>query len=143
MQRTKRSFLKFLGISPLLPVALTAKEAVAQTVTADPKPFKKEEDVYLGKSKIAGAQYYENKEFLDLIPIGATLDLARNPKNPYDAGAIKVEYQGKQIGHVPRVDNTLAFQMMDAGRTLYAVVVNNRKNKPSWERFEINLFLKL
>src|SRR5689334_23732236 len=40
----------------------------------------------------------------DALPIYA-LDLVREPENPHDANAVRVEWRGRKLGYVPRRDN--------------------------------------
>jgi hypothetical protein len=70
------------------------------------------------------------KEVVDTLQIGDTLTLERDPENEYDDNAIKVLAVDEFIGFIPKVDNLLIAQHMDAGGEITCTVVSwlgNRK----------------
>ena len=78
------------------------------------KPFL--EDIYLITVNVAGLVYIDDiDEIFSIIKEGDHLDLFREKDNRYD---------GKKIGYIPRADNIILANLMDAGKMLYGVVVN-------------------
>ena len=74
---------------------------------------------------MAGLVYIDDiDEIFSIIKEGDHLDLFREKDNRYDEHAILVKYDGKKIGYVPRADNIILANLMDAGKMLYGVVVN-------------------
>ena len=67
---------------------------------------------------VAGTMYVEGIEELEPhLKIGDKLTFFREPNNPYDAKAIRIENaDGVKIGYVPRADNVVFARLMDAGK---------------------------
>lgn len=81
------------------------------------------EDIYLITLDVAGLYYIDNlDEIFPKIKKGDTLELFREKNNKYDKFAILVMYSGEKIGYVPRKQNIILANLMDAGKELYAVV---------------------
>ena len=47
---------------------------------------------------------------------GDALALVREPDNPFDAAAIRLEWNGRKIGYVPRQENGALARELDAAR---------------------------
>lgn len=80
--------------------------------------------IFLLKIRVAGSYYVANIEeiFKDLTE-GQRLDLYREPENPYDQNAIRVEDGlGRKLGYVPRSENKVIARLMDGGKRLYGSV---------------------
>ena len=58
--------------------------------------------VLVQSSPLAGSQYYALSSVWGDIRPGDKLLLKREPENRHDANAIRVEWQGHQLGYVPR-----------------------------------------
>lgn len=65
---------------------------------------------------------------------GDALTLAREPANPYDPKAVRVDWRGQKLGYVPRLENTAVSQMLDRGERLTARVVRSKESPDPWER---------
>ena len=100
-----------------------------------PLPF--EQDIFLYGTEIAGTRYRDNiEELYNRLELGDILALVREPDNPYDEYAIRIEidtdgipgYDLSQmdpdlkLGYVPRSINKPFARLMDAGKLLYGVV---------------------
>ncbi|MBU3990394.1 MAG: HIRAN domain-containing protein, partial [Gammaproteobacteria bacterium] len=66
-------------------------------------------------SPLAGFQYHAGAELWESLQLGDGLTLVREPDNPHDARAIRVEWQGRQLGYLPRVENAAVAAAMDRG----------------------------
>jgi hypothetical protein len=64
---------------------------------------------------LAGFVYYEGKDVWQSIKPGDRLTLAREPANAHDANAVRIEWQGRMLGYVPRADNADIARQMDLG----------------------------
>lgn len=71
---------------------------------------------------LAGFVYYEAGAQWESIRAGDRLALVRDAANPYDANAVRVEWQGHMLGHVPRKENTDIARQLDAGAAIEARV---------------------
>lgn len=56
---------------------------------------------------LVGIQFYEAYSDLENLEIHQPLELVQEPENEWDANAIKVLMDGKQLGHISKMDNVL------------------------------------
>ena len=73
-------------------------------------------------SPIAGFRYGEAAEIWPLLRQGDALELRREPDNAHDANAVRVEWQGRKLGYVPRRENAAVAWGLDRGAPLRARV---------------------
>ena len=71
---------------------------------------------------LAGFVYYDGDTVWNEIRSGDRLTLAREPANPHDANAVRIEWQGRMLGYVPRKDNPDLARQMDHGASVEARV---------------------
>lgn len=64
------------------------------------------------------------KEVVDQLEIGDTLELEREPENPFDSGAVKVYAADEFIGYIPKADNVEIAAALDEGQQLMCEVVS-------------------
>ena len=71
--------------------------------------------------------------------VGQALALIREPENPHDRNAIRIEWRGEKIGYVPRPDNVAIAGSIDTGTTFTASIGDFVPQAPPWQRlwFEI------
>jgi hypothetical protein len=94
-------------------------------------------------SPLAGFQYYQGGPLWDEIKVGDALTLAREPANPHDSNAVRVEWRGHKLGYVPRRDNQAVARHMDSGGTVEARVSRLTQHRNPWQRIEFEVFVKL
>ena len=82
---------------------------------------------------IAGGYYHALPEVLDELRPGVSLELVREPDNPYDANAIAVHWRGRRVGYVPREANAEVARMMDNGALARAVVIGAISPEDAWD----------
>ena len=89
----------------------------------------------LFSGRIAGLGYAADPRLLDQLWIGEALQLVREPDNPHDSLAVRVDWSGRKLGYVPRPGNGCIAQELDAGTELQAVItaVSFHENWPSVE----------
>jgi len=92
------------GLAIILPVA--AEESAAE--------------ILVQVSMTAGLRYHEAKAVWEEMQVGDSLTLVREPENPYDARAVRVEWQGHKLGYIPRTENEAVARQMDRGNPLQA-----------------------
>jgi hypothetical protein len=124
-----RSLVGLFGLSGLAPVLSPA----ASVTRVRP--------VLLQSSPVAGFQYHEGEAVWALLSCGEALDLVREPANPYDEKAVRVEWRGRKLGYVPRGENHAVAQMMDRGETLSARVSSLQAGTNPWERIQFEVLL--
>lgn len=105
-----------------------------------PKPF--ERDIYLFDSHVAGTSHIDNIESIgEQIKDGDRLVFYREPNNETDPQAIRIETLNKEkIGYVPRQDNIIFSRLMDAGKVLFAKVVE-KELLGKWLKIKIKIYL--
>lgn len=105
-----------------------------------PKPFAV--DIFLFETYVAGTSYIENIELLaPMLNIEDKLVFYREPNNPYDENAIRIEtLNGDKIGYVPKKDNPVFSRLMDAGKNLYGIIKKKEK-LDSWLKIDIEIYL--
>lgn len=65
------------------------------------------------EDQVAGVGYAPAFDHLDEIAVGDALALMREPANPHDPNAIRIEWSGRKLGYVPRRSNARLAQMLD------------------------------
>ena len=94
-------------------------------------------------SPLAGFRYYQGKELWDEMKVGDTLALVREAGNSHDSNAVRVEWQGRQLGYVPRRENRTVAQHMDRGGRVEARISKLQKHPNAWQRIEFEVFVRL
>lgn len=105
-----------------------------------PKPF--ERDIYLFDTYVAGTSHIEGIENIgESLKEGDRLVFYREPENEHDPQAIRIEnLKGEKIGYVPRKDNVVFSRLMDAGKVLFAKVIE-KEMKGKWLKIKIRIYL--
>jgi hypothetical protein len=116
------------------PVALGIVAAIAAT----PVPAA-EISIVVQRSPLAGFRHYDGPALWREFRTGDRLELVREPQNPYDAGAIRVEWRGRKLGYVPQRDNAAIARQMDRGTPLEARISALRQNRNRSVRFEFDV----
>ena len=78
--------------------------------------------IVVQRSPLAGFRHYDGAAIWRDMKPGDRLELVREPENPYDSGAIRVEWRGVKLGYVPRRDNAAVARQLDRGTPLEARV---------------------
>jgi len=99
--------------------------------------------ILVQSSPVAGFQFHEGKQVWDHLKVGDPLVLVREPDNPHDARAVRVEWKGHMLGYVPRAENDAVARQLDRGNKLEARIVRLTRHRDPWKRIEFEVFLKL
>ncbi|MBW8371921.1 MAG: HIRAN domain-containing protein [Thiobacillus sp.] len=99
--------------------------------------------ILLQDSPLAGFQYHAGKALWSQMRVGDALTLAREPDNPHDARAVRVEWRGHKIGYVPRRENADVARFMDGGQTLVARIVRLAEVRDPWSRVRFEILVPL
>lgn len=91
------------------------------------------------ESPLAGYRYGAAAEVWPLLRVGDALELSREPDNPHDANAVRVEWRGRKLGYVPRRENAALAWGLDRGETLRARItrLEPHANPARRVRFEV------
>jgi hypothetical protein len=126
----RRSFLEKL-------VALLGAGAVAPVAAATGG-----RKVELQRSPLAGFQYHRGEAVWPQLAVGTAVDLVREPENPYDPRAVRVDWHGEKLGYVPRVDNAAVSHLLDNGQAVTAEIVGLQRSRNPWDRIELRIHLR-
>ena len=115
-------------------LALAAASALAQSVAR----------IVVQRSPLAGFQYYDGKSLWNEIKVGDPLTLVREPGNPHDANAVRIDWNGRTLGYVPRRENAHLARQMDHGAAVEARIteLHNFRNGRNRVSYEISVALK-
>jgi autotransporter translocation and assembly factor TamB len=94
-------------------------------------------------SLLAGFRYYQGGQLWDEIKVGDPLTLAREPDNPHDSNAVRVEWRGHKLGYVPRRENQAVARHMDSGGKVEARVSKLTQHRNPRQRIEFEVFVRL
>jgi len=94
-------------------------------------------------SPLAGFQYHSGAAVWDRLKVGDELALIREPGNPHDARAVRVEWQGNQLGYLPRAENETVAAAMDRGERVTARIAALVQHRNPWRRVRIEVFVVL
>jgi hypothetical protein len=99
--------------------------------------------ILLQDSPLAGFQYHQGKQLWQDMKAGDALVLVREPDNPYDAKAIRVDWQGHKLGYVPRRENADIARIMDNGARLQARISRLLESRDPWQRIRFEILAPL
>jgi hypothetical protein len=94
-------------------------------------------------SPIAGFQFHAGEQAWRDLRVGEPLVLVREPANPHDPDAVRVDWRGLPLGYVPRRDNRQVARQLDRGMALQARVSRLRESRNPWDRVEFEVVLPL
>jgi len=126
-----RSPSKLTSILAVAALAATALPAQAQQVR-----------LLVQSSPLAGFRYHEAPALFAELRTGDTLDLVREPDNPHDANAVRVDWRGRSLGYVPRRENGALAWAMDRGEALTARISALRTHRKPSRRIEFEVFVE-
>jgi hypothetical protein len=113
-------------------LALAAAQALAQGRVPSVR-------LLLQESPLAGYRYASAAEVWPLLRVGDALELSREPDNPQDPNAVRVEWRGRKLGYVPRRENAALAWGLDRGEPLRARItrLEPHPNPARRVRFEV------
>jgi len=99
--------------------------------------------ILLQDSPLAGFQYHQGKQLWEDMKAGDELILVREPDNPYDAKAVRVDWRGQKLGYVPRRENADIARLMDKGAKLEARISRLLESRDPWQRVRFEILVPL
>jgi hypothetical protein len=118
----------------LVCLAAVAALAAAQTTGAR---------IVIQDSPLAGFKYYDGRAFWNEFKVGDALRLVREPHNPHDANAIRVEWEGRMLGYVPRRENAHLARQMDRGAAIEARITRLQSRPNGRHTISYEIFVQL
>lgn len=83
--------------------------------------------IVVQNAPLAGFVYYDGQAVWDQMKTGDRLTLVREPANAHDSQAIRLEWQGRMLGYVPKRDNSDLARQMDHGARVEARITDLRR----------------
>jgi len=99
--------------------------------------------VLVQSSPLAGFRYYAGEELWSQMREGDRLTLVREPDNPHDTKAVRIEWRGQKLGYLPRAENAAVAGAMDGGEAVDARIAKLRRHRNPWQRVLIEVFVVL
>jgi len=88
------------------------------------------------RTHVAGYQYHQGEDIEAFLYAGVPLALVREPDNPHDPLAVRIDWRDTKIGYVPRHANAPIAAALDRGITLTCLVARLDGAAPPWQRLE-------
>jgi hypothetical protein len=98
--------------------------------------------ILVQSSPLAGFRYHDAAAVWKELAVGDRLDLVREPANPHDASAVRVEWRGRKLGYVPRAENAALAWAMDRGERVTARISALREHRNPRLRIEFEVFVE-
>jgi len=114
-----------------LAVLLAAGATQAQTVK-----------LLVQSSPLAGFRYAEASQVWSELRLGDPLDLVREPDNPHDRNAVRVDWRGRKLGYVPRAENEALAWAMDRGERVTARISRLQEHRNPRLRIEFEVLVE-
>ena len=93
-------------------------------------------------SPLAGFRYAEAEALWPRLRVGDELALVREPDNARDANAVRVEWQGRKLGYVPRRENAAVAHGLDRGAPLRARLTRLEAHPNPARRVEFEVYIE-
>jgi len=116
--------------------------AVALAAHAQPPALEPSVRLLVQSSALAGFRYAEAAEVWPQLAAGDPLELVREPDNPHDANAVRIEWRGRKLGYVPKSENAALAWAMDRGEALRARVSRLAERAKSRRRIEFEVYIE-
>ena len=99
--------------------------------------------IVVQRSSLAGFRHYEAPAVWREVKAGDRLELVREPDNPYDPNAVRIEWQGRKLGYLPQRDNGAIARQLDRGTALHASVARLVENRNRSVRLDVEVVASL
>jgi len=93
-------------------------------------------------SPLAGFRYGEAAAVWPELRAGDALQLVREPDNPKDPNAVRVDWRGRKLGYVPRRENAALAWGLDRGTALRARVSRLAEHPNPARRIEFEVYIE-
>jgi hypothetical protein len=100
-------------------------------------------EIVVQVSLTAGLRHHEAKAVWDEMRVGDALSLVREAANPYDSNAVRVDWNGRHLGYIPRTENQAVARQMDRGNKLEARITKLTQYRNHRRKLEFEVFLPL
>ncbi|MBI3523729.1 MAG: HIRAN domain-containing protein [Betaproteobacteria bacterium] len=99
--------------------------------------------ILVQSSPLAGFQYHTGAAVWETLKVGDKLTLQREPGNPHDPHAVRVDWRGQPLGYLPRAENGAVAAEMDQGGRVEARIGRLRQHRNPWQRVLVEVYVVL
>ena len=92
-------------------------------------------------SPLAGYNYHEAARAFAALRVGDELVLVREPDNPHDGNAVRVEWQTRKLGYVPRSRNAALAWALDQGEPVTARISRLQRHRSPAKRVSFEVYM--
>ena len=92
---------------------------------------------------LAGFVHYDGGALWGDMKKGDRLALVREPANPHDPNAVRIEWQGRMLGYVPRRDNADLARQLDRGARVEARITELARAANGRHRLSYEVYVPL
>lgn len=89
---------------------------------------------------LAGFQHHQGESLWPYLTVGDGLELTREPDNPQDPNAIRIDWNGRKLGYLPRAHNPPTARLMDQGHWLEARIGGLERHVNPWRRVSVEVW---
>jgi hypothetical protein len=97
--------------------------------------------IIVQSSPLAGFRHYEAPNLWTEISPGDALTLVREPENPHDRNAVRVEWRTFKLGYIPRTQNESVARQLERGTRLLARVSKVQQTRAPNRRIEFEVYV--
>lgn len=90
---------------------------------------------------LAGFEHHEGIALWSYLTVGDSLELRREPGNPHDPNAIRVDWNGRKLGYIPRMENRTTARLLDQGKWLEARIGGLERHGNPWRRMTVEIWM--
>lgn len=130
-----------MAMTARLPIAIAWALVLAAGAAAQTPGVRA--SILVQSSPLAGFRYYDARALWDEMKVGDTLTLVREPDNPHDANAVRVEWRGHKLGYVPRRENADVARQIDRGANVRARISRLQTSRSPSKRIEFEVYVDL
>lgn len=99
--------------------------------------------ILVQSSPLAGFQYHAGAALWAELKVGDSVLLTREPDNPHDRNAVRVDWRGQPLGYLPRAQNAAVAIEMDRGGRLEGRIARMLEHRDPWRRVLVDVYLVL
>jgi hypothetical protein len=100
-------------------------------------------EIVVQTSLTAGLAHHEAKAVWDQLQVGDPLDLVRERGNPHDLNAVRVDWNRRTLGYIPRTDNEAVARQLDRGARLSARIVSLDKYRNHRRKLGVEIYVRM
>ena len=95
----------------------------------------------LNQFSVAGFQHYDGPELLGVMKPGDNLQLRVETKSPCGESAVRILWNHRMVGYVPRSDNRHISRLLQQGAPVTGRIIQICPQAPAWKQLKVEVGL--